>query len=362
MGGALSGLNVVEFAGIGPAPFCATMLGDHGARVIRIGRPGVAVDPRDGLGRNRINLELDLKNPIHRAKARELCAGADVVIEGYRPGVMERLELGPEVLLEDNPRLVYGRMTGWGQTGPYAQAAGHDINYIALSGVLHTIGREGERPVPPANYVGDFGGGGMMLAFGILAALLSVRCGKPGQVVDAAMTDGSAMLSAMSCYLLEAGIDQDRTGANMLGGAAHYYDTYECADGKFISIGAIEPQFYDLLLETIGHADDPDLMSQGGRETWPTKKARLSSIFKSRTCAQWCSLMEATDICFAPVLSLREAASHPHNQARGTFIQIGGVTQPAPAPRFSATPAPAPQLATTQDALAFTWGKRETPA
>jgi len=345
MPGALHGIRIIEFAGLGPGPFCGMMLADHGAEVIRIDRPGARLDPRDALSRNRQSVLLDMKTPDGIAAARALCRQADGLIEGYRPGVMERLGLGPDVLLTENPRLIYGRMTGWGQDGPYAQAAGHDINYIALSGVLHTIGRTGERPVPPVNYVGDFGGGGMMLAFGMVAGLLAVRNGAPGQVIDAAMTDGSALLSGMSWHMLEAGLNQDEPGVNMLDGGAPFYDTYECADGRWIAIGSIEPQFYALLREKAGIASDPLFAAQHDKSRWAEQKNRLSSIFKAKTRDEWCALMELTDICFAPVLSLREAARHPHNAARNTFTQIGGATQPAPAPRFSATPAPTPRAA-----------------
>ncbi len=345
MAGALSGIRIIEFAGIGPGPFCAMMLADHGAEVIRIDRPGARLDPRDALSRNRRSVVLDMKTAEGVAAARALCATADGLIEGFRPGVMERLGLGPEVLLADNPRLVYGRMTGWGQAGPYAQAAGHDINYIALSGVLHTIGRAGERPVPPVNYVGDFGGGGMLLAFGMVAALLAVKNGAPGQVIDAAMTDGSALIAGMSWHMLEAGMNRDEPGTNMLDGAAHFYDTYECADGKWVAIGSIEPQFYALLREHAGVADDPAFDAQHDRSQWPALKAKLTAIFKGRTRDEWCRIMEMTDICFAPVLAMREAPLHPHNAARGTFVTVAGATQPAPAPRFSATPAPEPRAA-----------------
>ncbi|MBX9861068.1 MAG: CoA transferase [Sphingomonas sp.] len=345
MAGALSGIRIIEFAGIGPAPFCGMMLGDHGAEVIRIDRPSARLDPRDALSRNRRSVVLDMKTPEGVAAARDLCRSADGLIEGFRPGVMERLGLGPDVLLADNPKLVFGRMTGWGQTGPYAQAAGHDINYIALSGVLHTIGRAGERPVPPVNYVGDFGGGGMLLAFGMVAALLAVKNGAPGQVIDAAMTDGSALLSGMSWHMLEAGINRDEAGVNMLDGAAPFYDTYACADGKFVAIGSIEPQFYALLRAAAGVADDPDFDRQHDQTAWPALKAKLTAIFATKTRDDWCAIMEATDICFAPVLAMREAPLHPHNAARATFVGVAGATQPAPAPRFSATPAPHPAAA-----------------
>ena len=345
MPGPLSGIRIIEFAGIGPGPFCGMMLGDHGADVIRIERPGGRLDPRDPLSRNRRSVVLDTKTAEGLAAARDLCRSADGLIEGYRPGVMERLGLGPEVLLADNPKLVYGRMTGWGQYGPYAHAAGHDINYIALSGVLHTVGRAGERPVPPVNYVGDFGGGGMMLAFGMVAALLAVKNGAPGQVIDAAMTDGSALLAGMSWHMLAAGINQDRPGVNMLDGAAHFYDTYECADGKWVSIGSIEPQFYALLRQHAGVADDPAFDAQHDRSAWPALKAKLQAIFATKTRDEWDAVMAGTDICFAPVLSMAEAPQHSHNVARGTFATVGGATQPMPTPRYSATPNDVPRLA-----------------
>ncbi|MFM9829647.1 MAG: CaiB/BaiF CoA transferase family protein [Sphingomonas sp.] len=345
MAGALSGIRIIEFAGIGPGPFCAMMLADHGADVIRIDRPGARLDPRDALSRNRRSVVIDMKAPDGVTAARGLCAGADAIIEGFRPGVMERLGLGPDVLLAANPKLVYGRMTGWGQYGPLAHAAGHDINYIALSGVLHTIGRAGERPVPPVNYVGDFGGGAMMLAFGILAGLLAVKNGAGGQVIDAAMTDGSALLAGMSWHMLAAGINRDAHGENMLDGAAHFYDTYECADGKWISVGAIEPQFYAQLRAAAGVAEDTDFDAQHDRTKWPALKAKLAAIFAQKTRDAWCTVMEGTDICFAPVLSMAEAPAHPHNVERQTFVTIGGAHQPAPAPRFSGTPAPVPRAA-----------------
>jgi alpha-methylacyl-CoA racemase len=350
MAGPLAGIRIVEFAGIGPGPFCGMMLADHGAEVIRIERPGGRLDPRDPLSRNRRSIVLDTKTEQGLAVAKALCARADGLIEGYRPGVMERLGLGPEVLLAENPRLVYGRMTGWGQHGPYAHAAGHDINYIALSGVLHTVGRDGERPVPPVNYVGDFGGGAMMLAFGMVSAILGVRMGGAGQVIDAAMTDGSALLAGMSWYFHAVGQNADRAGVNMLDGGAHFYDTYECADGKFISIGSIEPQFYALLRQAAGIADDPAFDAQHDRAAWPDLKIKLTAIFKAKTRDEWDAIMAETDICYAPVLSMGEAPSHPHNVARGTFAEIGGITQPMPAPRYSATPSDLPQPAPTAGA------------
>lgn len=355
MTGPLTGIRIIEFAGIGPGPFAAMMLADHGAEVIRIERPGGRLDPRDALSRNRKSIVLNTKVAEGLAIARDLCRTADALIEGYRPGVMERLGLGPDVLLADNPRLVYGRMTGWGQHGPYAQAAGHDINYIALSGVLHTIGRAGERPVPPVNYVGDFGGGAMMLGFGMLSAILAVKMGGAGQVIDCAMTDGSALLAGMSWHMLAAGINRDEAGVNMLDGGAHFYDTYECADGKWISIGAIEPQFYALLRQHAGVADDPAFDAQHDRAAWPQLKARLADIFRTQSRDDWCAVMEMTDVCFAPVLSMTEAPQHPHNVERGTFVEIGGAIQPAPAPRYSVTktvlPTPAPMVGADTDTI-----------
>lgn len=345
MSGPLKGIRIIEFAGIGPAPFAGMMLADHGADVIRIERPGSALDPRDALSRNRKSIILNTKTDEGQAVARDLCRTADGLIEGFRPGVMERLGLGPDVLLADNAALVYGRMTGWGQFGPYAHAAGHDINYIALSGVLHTIGRAGERPVPPVNYVGDFGGGGMMLAFAMVSALLAVKMGGAGQVIDCAMTDGSALIAGMSWHMLAAGMNQDMPGTNMLDGGAHFYDTYACADGKWVSIGSIEPQFYALLRYHAGVADDPAFDAQHDRAGWVALKARLTTIFKSKTRDQWCAIMEGTDVCFAPVLAMREAPQHPHNIARETFIEVGGAIQPAPAPRYSVTKADMPTAA-----------------
>ena len=347
MSGALHGIRIVEFTGLGPGPFAGMMLADHGADVIRIDKIGSPVLPDGACSRSRRSLALDLKKPEAIAIARKLCQTADAIIEGYRPGVMERMGLGPDVLLADNPRLVYGRMTGWGQYGPLAQRPGHDINYIAIAGALHGIGRKGQRPVPPVNYLADFGGGGMLLSFGMVAALLAVKNGAPGQVVDAAMTDGTALLTAMTWGLYNGGMWEDRTGANHLDGAAHYYDTYETADGKFISVGSIEKQFYARLLNALGLSDDPDFTLQMDRDSWPRLKARMQAIFLTRSRDEWTALLEGEDLCFAPVLSLEEAKSHPHNVARGTFGMIDGDVQPMPAPRFSATPPQEPVPAVT---------------
>ncbi len=350
MAGVLNGVTVIELAGIGPGPFCGMMLADHGARVIRVERPGTTgrfgdSGNRDILNRNRERIELDLKDPAAIAQLKDLVAGADALIEGYRPGVIERLGLGPEVLLALNPKLVIGRMTGWGQDGPMAPLAGHDINYIALSGALHSYGRAGEKPTFPVNAVGDFGGGGMLLAFGVVAAILHVRSGGIGQVVDAAMVDGAAVLSAMTYTFLGNGQWQDERGVNLLDSGTHFYDTYETSDGKWISLGSIEPQFYALLLEKTGLAGEPDFAQQMNPAQWGPLKARMTALILTKTRDEWCAIMDDTDICFAPVLSLREAPKHPHNVARGTFVEDGGMVQPAPAPRFSATPAPPVSLA-----------------
>ena len=346
MAGPLEGLRIVEMAGIGPGPFAGMMLADHGAEVIRVERPGAGARvaaQRDVLARGRRSIALDVKSDEGRAIMRELCKSADGLIEGYRPGVMERLGLGPDVLLEDNPRLVYGRMTGWGQDGPYADAAGHDINYIALSGALYHLGRAGGKPTAPINMVGDFGGGGMMLAYGMVSALLHVARGGEGQVIDAAMTDGSALLMGMIWGMRNAGVWTDARGTNALDTGTHYYDTYQCADGEYISIGSIEPQFYAELRRLAELEDDPEFDRQHDPAAWGNLKTKLATLFRTRTRQQWCDLMEHTDVCFAPVLSMGEAPDHPHNKARGTFVEVGGDIQPGPAPRYSATQTEAPQ-------------------
>jgi alpha-methylacyl-CoA racemase len=325
MPGPLAGIRILEMAGLGPAPFCGMMLADHGAEVIRVEREGGWRLPGDPLTRSRRTVTVDLKQADGIALVRDLAKGCDGLIEGYRPGVMERLGLGPDVLLADNQRLVYGRMTGWGQSGPLAAAAGHDINYIALSGTLHTIGRE-DRPSPPVNYVGDFGGGGMMLAFGMVSALLAVKSGGRGQVIDCAMTDGSALLASLTWGLHSAGLWEDRTGVNSIDGGSPYYDTYETADGKWIAIGAIEPQFWEVLRGRLGISDPQNA---------PGLKERLAALFRRHPRQHWCDLLEGSDACFAPVLTLAEAPEHPHNKERGTFIEVDGVTQPGPAPRYS---------------------------
>ncbi|MCP8889902.1 CaiB/BaiF CoA transferase family protein [Sphingomonas faeni] len=360
MTGPLAGIRIVELAGIGPAPFACMMLADHGAEIIRIERPGAKKggpggDPaKDILLRSRKTIAVDLKSAAGIGVVRDLVASADGFVEGFRPGVTERLGLGPDVLLETTPRLVYGRMTGWGQDGPYAQAAGHDINYIALAGALHAFGRAGEKPTPPINMVGDFGGGAMMLAFGMVSALLHARTTGRGQVIDCAMTDGAALLMSMIWSFHGQGLWRDERGVNLLDSGAHFYDTYACADGKYVSIGAIEPQFYAVLREKAGLAADAEFDRQMDPRCWPALKDRLAAVFASRTRDEWCAILEHADACFAPVLSLAEAPAHPHNVARGTFTEAGGVVQPMPAPRYSATPTAAPRMAdghTDTDAL-----------
>ena len=338
--GPLKGVKIIEFGGIGPGPFCAMMLSDMGADIIRIERKGQLslTEPKyDVMMRNRRSISIDLRKSEGTAAVVKMVAQVDALQEGFRPGVMEKLGLGPDVCLEKNPALVYGRMTGWGQEGPLARAAGHDINYISLSGALHTFGGKGQKPVPPLNLVGDFGGGGMLLAFGLVCALFEARNSGRGQVVDAAMVDGSAALMAMIYGLKAAGFWTDERGVNLLDGGAHFYDTYETADGKYISIGSIEPQFYELLLQHAG-IEDPDFKDQLDQKNWPLLKGKITEIFKTRTRDEWCRIMEGTDICFAPVLSLEEAPDHPQNLARKTFIEVDGVRQPAPTPRFSQTP------------------------
>jgi alpha-methylacyl-CoA racemase len=344
MAGPLAGVKVIELAGIGPGPFCGMMLSDMGAEVLRIDRAGSVMasipdGPRaDLLGRGRRSVGVDLKRPEGVETVLRLVERADVLYEGFRPGVTERLGLGPDVCLARNPRLIYGRMTGWGQDGPLAQAAGHDINYIALTGALHSIGRKGEKPVPPLNLVGDFGGGGLILAFGIACALVERDRSGQGQVIDAAMVDGAAALMAIIYGGHQSGWWKDERGVNMLDSGAHFYDTYETLDGKYVSVGSIEPQFYALLVKHAG-LEGEDLPAQNDRSQWPEMRRRLEAIFKTRTRDEWCEIMEGSDVCFAPVLTLSEAPTHPHALARDAFRQVSGVTQPAPAPRFSRTTA-----------------------
>ncbi len=365
MAGPLHGVKVIEIAGIGPGPFCAMMLSDMGAEVLRIDRAqsvrgGDPAKPSlDLLNRGRRNVGVDLKQREGVELVLGLLEKADGLIEGFRPGVMERLGLGPEVCLARNPRLVYGRMTGWGQEGPLAKAAGHDINYIALAGALDPIGRRGEAPVPPLNLVGDFGGGGMLLAFGIVCALLEAKTSGKGQVVDAAMVDGAAVLMNIFHGMRQAGFWSDERGTNLLDTGAHFYDVYETKEGKFVSIGSIEPQFYAELLEKTGLAGET-LPHQMDRTKWAGLKERLRGIFRTKTRDEWCAIMEGSDICFAPVLSISEAPQHPHIRARNTFVTVAGAEQAAPAPRFSRTPCeisrpPAHAGQHTDEALAD-WG------
>ncbi len=341
--GPLSGFKIIELAGIGPGPFCGMMLADMGAEVIRVERFSAAADsaataPKDILARNRRSIAVDLKSPAGIETVMRLIEGADALFEGFRPGVTERLGLGPDECLERNERLVYGRMTGWGQDGPMAQAAGHDINYIGLAGALHAMGRAGEKPVPPLNLVGDFGGGGMLLAYGLVCALLEVSKSGKGQVVDAAMIDGTSALMAMFYSMSASGRFHLERGTNLLDGGAHFYDTYRTKDDEHICIGSIEPQFYALLIEKAG-LDAEKFAPQMDESQWPELKAELTNVFLTKTRAQWCELMEGTDVCFAPVLNLQEAAEHPHSKARNSYLQVDGVLQHAPAPRFSRTKA-----------------------
>ena len=343
--GPLAGVKVVEIAGIGPGPFAAMMLADMGADVVRVDRASSvyggdpAAPPQDVMNRGRRSVAVDLKHPDGVATVLELVGAADALVEGFRPGVMERLGLGPGVCLEQNPRLVYGRMTGWGQDGPMAAMAGHDMNYISIAGVLGAIGRPDERPQPPLNLIGDFGGGGLMLAFGVVCGVLEARTSGQGQVIDAAMVDGSAVLTTFLHGFRAMGIWSDERGANMLDSGAHYYEVYECADGRFLSVGAIEPQFYAILLEKTGLADDPDFARQSDRSMWPALKERLAAVIATRTRDEWAAVFDGTDGCVVPVLGLGEAPEHPHNVARANFVTRDDVVQPAPAPRFSRTAA-----------------------
>jgi alpha-methylacyl-CoA racemase len=338
--GPLNGFTVIELSGIGPGPMGGMVLADMGAELIRIDRPG-APDPRQTesvSGRGKKSVVLNLKDPRGVETLLRMVENADVLIDPYRPGVCEKLGIGPEVCLERNPKLVFARMTGWGQEGPLAQAAGHDINYIAITGALYAVGRAGEKPVPPLNLVGDMGGGGMLLVTGILAALLEVSSSGRGQVVDAAMVDGAAQLMWMFYGLQKMGAwDAGRRGVNLLDGGAHFYNTYECADGEYVAVGSIEPQFYALLVEQAGLPEEL-FGDQNDMSRWPAMTAALAEVFKGRTRAQWCELMEGTDVCFAPVLNFLEAPSHPANVARQTYVEVDGMAQPAPAPRFSRTP------------------------
>ncbi len=344
MAGPLNGYKIIEIAGIGPGPFAAMLLSDMGAEVIRVDRAQAVRGPAPDTAagdislRGRKNIALDLKNPEGVEALLQLVESADALIEGFRPGVMERLGVGPDVCLARNPKLVFGRMTGWGQEGMYANAAGHDINYIALAGSLAHFARAGGQPTPPLNMVGDFGGGGMFLAYGVVCGILeAVKSGK-GQVCDTAMVDGTAVLMTMFWSMMSSGIfNENAPGTNLLDTGAHFYDTFECKDGKWVSLGSIEPQFYAELLKLTGLEGDPEFAKQMDSSMWPHLKTRLQDVMKQKTQAEWCDIMEATDVCFAPVLTMTEAAKHRHNVERKTFIEVAGKTQPAPAPRFSRT-------------------------
>ena len=344
MAGPLTGYRIIEIAGIGPGPFAAMLLADMGAEVVRVERAGAVRGPLpdgahfDVLLRGRRNVAIDLKHPDGVEALLTLVESADALIEGFRPGVMERLGIGPDECLSRNQKLVFGRMTGWGQEGPYSQAAGHDINYISLAGALAHFGRAGEAPVPPLNMVGDFGGGGMFLAYGVVCALLEAQRSGQGQVVDTAMVDGAAVLMSMFWAFRSIGMhDENARGTNLLDTGAHFYDVYRCRDDEYISLGSIEPQFYAELMRLTGLEGDEQFAKQMDKTQWPALKVRLAEVFAQKSRAEWCEIMEATDVCFAPVLTMGEAAEHPHNVERNTFIDVAGTTQPAPAPRFSRT-------------------------
>jgi len=341
--GALDGVRVIELAGIGPGPFCGMMLADQGAEVIQVDR-AVAVrggdparPPGNVNGRGRRSIGVDLKSPEGVETVLRLVEGAGMVFEGFRPGVAERLGVGPDDCLARNPAIVYGRMTGWGQDGPYSSMAGHDINYIALAGVLAHIGRSDSGPVPPMNLVGDFGGGGMYLAYGMVCALFEARNSGKGQVVDAAMVDGAASLMSFIHGMLASGFHSPERGTNLLDTGAHFYDVYECADGGWISLGSIEPQFYAELLDKLG-LDAERFGKQNDRDLWPELSEEIAAVVRMKTRDEWDAILEGSDVCYAPVLTVAEAIRHPHNVARGTFIDVGGITQPGPAPRLSRTP------------------------
>ncbi len=338
--GPLHGVKIVEIAGIGSEPFAGMMLADMGAEMIRVDRKVKTfelIDPKyDILNRNRRSIILDLKKPEGLKALLRLIDKADALIEGFRAGVMERLGLGPEICRKRNPKLVYGRITGWGQSGPLAHAAGHDINYIAITGALNSIGNKNGKPIPPLNLLGDFGGGGLLLAFGMVCALFEAQKSGKGQVVDAAMVDGVSVIMAMNHSLKAAGLWSDQRGENLLDSGAHFYDTYATSDGKYVSIGSLEPQFYTLLLEKM-EIYDPEFNDQLNPDKWPALKEKIAERFKTKTRDEWCEIMEGTDVCFAPVLSMTEAYSYPHNVDRNVFVELDGITYPAPAPRFSRT-------------------------
>lgn len=364
--GPLSSVKVLEIAGIGPGPMCAMLLADLGAEVIRIDRLqasnlGIIKDPKkDVLMRGRRSIAVDLKSPEGIETVLKLVEQSDVITEGFRPGVMERLGLGPDVCLARNPKLIYGRMTGWGQYGPLAQSAGHDINYISITGALNSFGREGEAPVPPLNLVGDFGGGALYLAMGILAGVIEAKSSGKGQVVDCAMTDGSASLMGMFYGMKGMGKWSEDRGTNLLDGGSHFYNVYKTKDDNFVSIGSIESKFYRELLEKTGLIDDASLPKQMDGNGWGLMKEKLTAIFLTKTRSEWCDIMEGSDVCFAPILNLEESIKHPHNVARETFVEIGGISQPAPAPRFDRTPSDVPKPASAPgedtEAVLSDWG------
>lgn len=336
MAGPLEGVRIIELAGIGPGPFCGMLLADLGAEVITVQRPGgnpLAATAREVLFRNRRNIIVDLKQPEGVDTILRMCESADAILEANRPGVAERLGLGPDKVLARNPQIVYGRMTGWGQSGPLSQAAGHDINFISLTGVLHAIGPKGGKPTLPLNLIGDFGGGGLMLAYGLVCGILRARTTGRGDVIDASIVDGSATLMAMTSGLRAAGTFSDQRGSNLIDGGAHFYTIYETLDNKYVAIGALEPQFYSLLREKL-QLDDPAFDDQMSEEAWPELQEKLEIIFLSKTREEWDEILEGTDVCYSPVLDIGEAPTHPHNVARGTYLEIDGVTHPAPAPRF----------------------------
>ena len=365
MSGPLDGVRIIELAGLGPAPFAGMMLADAGADIIRIDRSERATYPPntephvDLMNRGRRSVAVDLKHPDGVGLVLRLVEGADGLMEGFRPGVAERLGIGPDVCLARNPKLVYGRMTGWGQDGPMASAAGHDIDYIALAGALEPMARAGQRPFPPLNLVGDFGGGGMMLAFGMCAAIISARQTGAGQVVDAAMVDGAAALMTMTYTLRSSGMWKEERGTNLLDTGAHFYEVYETSDGGYMALGAIEPQFYAALLRGL-ELEGEDLPDQMDREAWPQMKERFAALFATKTRDEWTAVFEGTDACVAPVLSPWEAPSHPHLRARGTFSEVAGVVQPSPAPRFGGTPGairrPPPNPGQHADEALADWG------
>ncbi len=369
MSGPLNGFKIIEFAGLGPAPFAGMMLSDMGAEILRIDKMSSksAENPGNGnfdiLSRGRQTLTIDLKKPDGALLALKMIEKADALIEGFRPGVMEKLGLGPEKCLKKNPKLVYGRMTGWGQEGPLSKFAGHDINYLSLTGALHSIGRKGSNPTPPLNLVGDFGGGGMFLAFGIVCALIEASKSDKGQVVDAAMVDGVTSLMAMVHGLLSTDIWEDKPASNFLDTGSHYYDTYECLDGKYVAVGAIEPKFYNSLVEVLGLNKISEEKEQMDKSRWPELKKKFSSVFLTKTRGEWCKIMKDKDVCFSPVLSITEAYEHPHNKARKLFLKNGKRIEPAPAPRFSRTPGSINRDLSGSNAetskLLFDWGLNE---